>query len=139
MADRYLKQFIQTPDTNKVIIDGYALCTGSADGYEIVSTTLPLGTTVAHTGVGQYTVTLANAYPSLSWFDAVIASSNLAQSSSVLNTQMVSTTVGSATTPVIVFKVLNNAGTAVDPAWSSGGGGFFITIHLKNSGLGVGR
>lgn len=127
MANRYFKQFVRTPDTNVTLLDGYVNvgATGA-----VVSSTVPFGT-VTRTGSGAYTLTLQDTYPSL-LFAGASPVNNTAQ-----NVDWCCTTFDVSGAGTISFTCNNQStGTATDP---TSGNGFFISVILKNSGLGVGQ
>lgn len=126
MANRWLKQFVKSSDSELVHLDGY-VSVGTTGA--IVTQTFPLGT-VSRLDVGKYRVTLEDTYSSLKGVAVVpVLKAGLADISWCLLDSTVSTT-------KLVDIQFHTAGVAAELA---SGNGFHVTLVLKNSSLGTGR
>lgn len=134
MADRYLKQFPKTPDSNVVYLDGYVCL--ATDGSVATNPTgllaFPLGTWV-RTSTGKYTLTLADAWPSC--LGVVLTPCNaltLTQIDwTVVACNVTADAIGAQAAKTIVVE-FTTAGSVADLPKQAG---FFATVKLKNSGL----
>lgn len=146
MANRYLKQFRYSPDTNMTTIDGYSTISDSVG--TVGTTSAGLVSSVARAGVGKYTITLQDSWAtfksaqftpicptsdSIAYYSA-ITSYNVSGSTSTNSVVGVSTA-GSVTAKTITVQFYKNNAAAELPANS----GFSFQINLKNSGLPVGE
>ncbi len=71
MANRYLQQFFYSFTRNLTSLNGPISLASGTDG---VSSSSIVGATVARTGVGEITITLADKWPSLVFIDAQLLS-----------------------------------------------------------------
>jgi hypothetical protein len=126
MANRLFKQFIKTPDSELVHLDGYV----SVGGTGAVVTQTVSHCTVSRLDVGKYRLTLDNKYPSLKSVSVVpVLKAALADISWCLLDE----DVDGAKTVDIQFHTTGSA------AELASGNGFLVHLCLKNSGLSKGR
>lgn len=126
MANRWLRQFVKSADSEVCTLDGYVNL--DSDGYTVLSDTLPLAS-VAYVSTGKYRITLVD-----NW-------------SSLLGVRVVPVLKAAVADRVPCVTDVSLSSKTIDIAFHAGGSvqnlgagnGFFISLILKNSGNGVGR
>ncbi len=124
MANRYFKQFIKTPDSEMVYLDGYVTLDA---GGNVTACSIP-HVTAARSAAGIIDLTMADAYPG-----RVIVHATLFCTQDVaLSLQGLGQ---SASGKLIQLKTVNTSGVPTDTTKSLG---IDVSIKVKNSGLAVG-
>jgi hypothetical protein len=129
MANRYLRQFTKSFDTERVIIDGY----GSVnDSIGTPTFTAAAGVqSITRNSAGNYTILLQDSWPAF-----LSGNVSLVMASGLISATVALVSVDVTVTKKVNFVVVNTSGAAVELPPQSG---FYFYFEVKNSGLARGH